>query len=77
MGSWTYGYDPNGNLTSQTGDNGSRIIFSYDAIKRITLYVVWGPTWPPSDRKPSKTDGEWLIYRHMGRLEMILKKRHS
>ena len=47
MGSWTYGYDPNGNLTSQTGDNGSRIIFSYDAIKRITLYVVWGPTWPP------------------------------
>ena len=37
MGSWQYGYDSNGNLTSQTDANGSLIFFSYDAVNRITL----------------------------------------
>lgn len=36
MGLWHYGYDDNGNLASQTDAKGVTLVFSYDALNRIT-----------------------------------------
>jgi YD repeat-containing protein len=36
MGSWSYGYDDNGNLTSQTSAKDQTITFTYDALNRLT-----------------------------------------
>ena len=36
MGTWRYGYDLAGNLTSQTDAKGQTITFSYDALNRLT-----------------------------------------
>lgn len=35
MGTWQYGYDPNGNLTQQTDAKGQQITFSYDELDRL------------------------------------------
>ncbi|MBU1584843.1 MAG: RHS repeat protein, partial [Proteobacteria bacterium] len=36
MGYWTYAYDLNGNLASQTDARGTTITFEYDALNRLT-----------------------------------------
>ncbi|MFZ7133303.1 MAG: RHS repeat domain-containing protein, partial [Eubacteriales bacterium] len=36
MGTWSYGYDNNGNLTSQTDAKSQVITFVYDALNRLT-----------------------------------------
>jgi len=36
MGGWGYQYDANGNLTSQTDARNYTILFSYDALNRLT-----------------------------------------
>ena len=36
MGHWTYAYDPNNNLISQTDAKNQTISFTYDALKRLT-----------------------------------------
>ncbi len=41
MGEWQYGYDGNGNLTSQTDAKGQTIGFQYDSLNRL-----WCKTYP-------------------------------
>ena len=41
MGEWQYGYDGNGNLTSQTDAKGQTIGFQYDSLSRL-----WCKTYP-------------------------------
>jgi len=37
MGTWSYGYDANGNLLSQFDAKGQELVFSYDGLNRMTL----------------------------------------
>lgn len=37
MVAWTYTYDANGNLLTQTDNQGSTITFDYDALNRIRV----------------------------------------
>lgn len=42
MGAWSYGYDDNGNLTSQTDAKAVTLQFTYDVLSRMTLKKVLG-----------------------------------
>jgi RHS repeat-associated protein len=44
MGTWSYGYDDNGNLTSQTDAKAVTLEFTYDALSRMTLKKIAGST---------------------------------
>src|SRR4029077_21133787 len=56
MGHWTYGYDGNGNLTSQTDGKNQTITFYYDALNRRTVKDL-PPTGPGAEDDLQTYDG--------------------
>ena len=62
MGSWSYAYDSNGNMTSQTDARAATIYMIYDTLNRVTLKnLPWydstkNPVWQNAP-SPATADG--------------------